>query len=94
MNKFTFTAQVLAKFIFYNILPKSGEYSLARGPVPLIIFCLLRGIKINIPRFIASHMDSDQIRMPGRHLPYGMLISYLLKQLGFDLSVSLPLNHQ
>ena len=79
VNKFTFTAQVLAKFVFYNILPKSGEYSHAQGPVPLIIFCLLRGIKINIPRFIASHMASDQIRMPGRHLPYGMLISYLLK---------------
>ena len=90
VNKFTFTAQVLAKFVFYNILPKSGEYSHARGPVPLIIFCLLRGIKINIPHFIASHMASDQIRMPGRHLPYGMLISYLLKQLGFDLSSESP----
>jgi len=60
VNKFTLTAQVLAKFIFYNILPKSGEYNHARGPVPLIIYCLLRGIKINVPHFIASHMASDQ----------------------------------
>jgi len=28
--------------------------------------------------------------MPGRHLPYGMLITYLLKQLGFDLSSKSP----
>ena len=65
VNKFTFTAQVLAKFVFYNILPKSGEYSNARGPVPLIIYCLLKGIKINFPHLIASHMASDQIRMYG-----------------------------
>jgi len=90
VNKFTFTAQILAKFVFYNILPKSGEYSHARGPVPLIVYCLLKGIKINFPHFIASHMASDQIRMPGRHLPYGMLISYLLKHLGFVLSSETP----
>jgi len=90
VNKFTLTAQVLAKFVFYNIMPKSGEYSHARGPVPLIVYCLLKGIKINIPRFIISHMTSDHVHVPGRHLPYGMLISYLLKQLGFDLSSVRP----
>ena len=79
VNKFTLTAQVLAKFVFYNIMPKSGEYSHARGPVPLIVYCLLKGIKINIPRFIITHMTSDHAHVPGRHLPYGMLISYLLK---------------
>ena len=41
VSRFTLTSQVLAKFIFYNIVPKSGEYSHARGPVPLIIYCLL-----------------------------------------------------
>ena len=90
VNKFTLTFQVLAKFIFYNILPKSGEYSNARGPVPLIIYCLLKGIKIDIPHFIATHMASDQIRMSGRNLPYGMLITHLLRGLGFDLSSESP----
>ena len=61
VNKFTLTAQVLAKFVFYNILPKSGEYSHVRGPVHLIVYCLLKGIKINIPRFIISHMTSDHV---------------------------------
>jgi len=87
VSKFTLTSQVLAKIIFYNIVPKSGEYSNARGPVPLIIYCLLRGIKIDFPRLLASHMASDQIRMSGRNLPYGMLITHLLKGLGFDLSL-------
>ena len=86
VSRFTLTSQVLAKIIFYNIIPKSGEYSNARGPVPLIIYCLLRGIKINFPRLIATHMGSDQIRMSGRNLPFGMLITHLLKGLGFDLS--------
>jgi len=90
VNKFTLTSQVLAKFIFYNILSKSGEYSNARGPVPLIIYCLLKGIKIDIPHFIATHMASDQIHMPGGHLPYGMHITYLLQRLGFDLSSESP----
>jgi len=83
---YTLIAQVLAKIIFYNLLPKSGEYSHARGSVPLIIYCLLRGIKINIPKLIISFMTSDHIHVPTRHLPFGMIISYLLRQLNFDLS--------
>jgi len=90
VRHYTLTAQVLAKFVFYNILPKSGEYSHARGPVPLIVYCLLKGIKINFARFIISHMISDHVLVPTRHLPYGMLISYLLKQLDFDLSSVRP----
>ena len=35
-------------------------------------------------------MISDHIFVPTRHLPYGMLISYLLKQLNFDLSSERP----
>jgi len=90
VNKFTLIAQVLAKFVFYNLLPKSGEYSHARGPVPLIVYCLLKGIKINFARFIISHMTSDHVLVPTRHLPYGMFISYLLKQLDFDLFSETP----
>ena len=31
---YTLTAQVLTKIVFYNLLPKSGEYSHARGFAP------------------------------------------------------------
>ena len=49
---YTLTAQVLAKIVFYNLLPKSREYNLARGSAPLLIYCLLKGIRINIPKLI------------------------------------------
>jgi len=35
-------------------------------------------------------MTSDNVLVPIRHLPYGMLISYLMKQLDFDLSSVRP----
>ena len=86
MKYYTLTAQVLAKIVFYNLLPKSGEYSHARGSAPLVIYCLLRGIRINIPKLIISYMISDHLLVPNRHLPFGMIITHLLKQLNIDLS--------
>ena len=83
IKRYTLIAQVLTKIIFYNLLPKLGEYSHARGSVPLIIYCLLRGIRINIPKLIISFMTSDHILVPTRHLPFGMVITHLLKQLHF-----------
>jgi len=90
VSQYTLQSQVLAKIVFHNIVPKSGEFSHARGPVPLIIYCLLKGIKINFPRVIASHMSGDQIRTAGRSLPYGMLITHLLRALDFDFSGQAP----
>ena len=43
---YTLTAQVLPKIIFYNLLPKSGEYSHARGTVPLIIYCFCEALEL------------------------------------------------
>jgi len=83
---YTLTAQVLTKIVFYNLLPKSGEYSHARGSAPLLIYCLLKGIKVNILKLIIDYMTSDHLLIPNRHLPFGMLITRLLKQLKFDLS--------
>ena len=86
VRRYTLTAQVLAKIVFYNLLPKSGEYSHARGSAPLLIYCLLRVIRVNIPKLIISVMTSDSLLVPTRHLPFGMVITYLLKQLNFNLS--------
>ena len=52
---YTLTVQVLAKIVFYNLLPKLGEYSHARGSAPLLIYCLLKGIRINVPKLIIEH---------------------------------------
>ena len=83
---YTLTAQVLTKIVFYNLLLKSGEYSHARGSSPLFIDCLLKGIRVNILKLIVDYMASKHLLTPNRHLPFGMLITHLLKQLKFDLS--------
>jgi len=82
---YTRTAQVLAKIIFYNLLPKLGEYSHAMGSTPLLIYCFLKGIRVNILILIIDYMTSDHLLVPNWHLPFGMLITRLLKQLRFDL---------
>jgi len=83
---YTITAQVLAKIVFYNLLPKSREYSHARRSASLLIFCLLKDIRVNILKLIVDFMLSEYLLIPNRHLPFGMLITQLLKQLKFDLS--------
>jgi len=72
---YTLTAQVLAKFVFYNLLPKSGEYNHAQGPAPLLIYCLLKGIKVNILKLINDFMLSEHLLIPNRNLLFGMLIT-------------------
>jgi len=56
------------------------------GSTPLLIYCLLKGIRVNIPKLIIDYMAFDHLLIPNRHLPFGMLITCLLKQLKFDLS--------
>jgi len=79
VNYYTLTAQVLTKIVFYNLLPKSGEYSHARGSASLLIYCLLKGIRVNIPKLIIDYMASEHLLIPNRYLPFGMLITHLLK---------------
>jgi len=83
---YTLTTQVLTKIVFYNLLPKSREYSHARGSAPLLIYFLLKSIRVNIPKLIINYMASEHLLIPNWHLPFWMLITRLLKQLKFDLS--------
>jgi len=55
---YTLPVQVLAKIVFYNLLPKLGEYSHARGSTPLLFYYLLKGIRVNIPKLIINFMLS------------------------------------
>ena len=83
----TLTAQILAKIVFYNLLPKSGEYSHARGCAPLLIYCLLKGIIVNIPKIIIDFMFSKHLMIPGRNLLYGMIITQVLKYFMFPTRI-------
>ena len=75
MKYYTLTAQVLAKFVFYNLLPKLGEHSHARGSVSLLIYCLLKDIRVNIPKLIVDFMLLEHLLIPNRYLPFVMLIT-------------------
>ena len=86
MKYYTLTAQVLTKIVFYNLLSKSGEYSHAQDSAPLLIYCLLKGIKINIPKLVIDYIASEHLLIPNWYLSFGMLSTCLLKQLKFDLS--------
>jgi len=76
---YTITAQILAKIVFYNLMPKSREYSHAWRSAPFLIYYLLKGIRVNIPKLIVDFMLSEHLLIPNKHLPFGMLITRLLK---------------
>ena len=67
-------------------MPKLGEYSHARGSAPLLIYCLLKGIRVYIPKLIIDYMTSEHLLIPNWYLLFGMFIIRLLKLLKFDLS--------
>ena len=83
---YTLFTQVLANIVSHNLLPKSGEYSQARGCAPLLIYCLLRGIKVNIPRLIIDFILFEHLLIPSRNLPYGIILTRVFKHLKIDLS--------
>jgi len=79
-------AQVLSKIMFYNLLHKSREYSHTRGCALLLIYCLLKDIRVNIPKLIVNYMISENLLISGSNLPFGMMITHLLKYFKIDFS--------
>ena len=86
MKRYTLYAQVLVKIVFHDLLPKSGEYSHACGCAPVLIYCLLKGIRVNISRLIIDFMLSDHLLIPTRYLPYRMILTRLFMHLKINLS--------
>ena len=82
---YTLITQVLAKIVFYNLLSKSREYSHARESAPLLIYCLLKDIRVKISKLIVDFMLSEHLLILNRNLPFRMLITGLLKLLKLDL---------
>ena len=56
---YTLTVQVLTKIILYILLSKSGEYNHADGCAPLLIYYIMRGIRVNIPKLIIDFILSE-----------------------------------
>ena len=77
---YTLTAKVLVKIVFNNLLPKSGAYNHVRGCTLLLIYCLLKSIKVNISRLIVDFMLSEHLLIPSRNLSFGMILTRLFKK--------------
>jgi len=54
VRHFILISQILAKIVLHNILPKSGEFSHARGCAPLLIYYPQKRIKVNIPKLLVD----------------------------------------
>ena len=52
IHLYTLLAQIIAKIIFLNLVPKTGEFDHARGCVPILAYCIMKGIPVNIPILI------------------------------------------
>ena len=83
---YTLSVQVLAKIVFYNLLLKSGKYSHARGFAPLLIYYLLKGIRVNISKHLIDFMLLEHFMIPSRNHPCGMTFTHLLKYFKIDVS--------
>ena len=80
----TLPCQSIAKIIMLNILPKSANYGKARGCITLLIYCIMKGLSINLPKLVLDNMTIDNF--DNTNLPYSMLLTILFDCWGVDLS--------
>jgi hypothetical protein len=85
IHLYTLPAQILAKIIFHNLVPKTGEFDRARGCVPILIYCFLQGIPVNIPRLILAQISATNLATTSKGLPFGMLFTRLFTHWGIPL---------
>ena len=81
---FTSQSKVISKVIMHNIVPILGEFVHARGCIPLLIFCILESIYVNMFQLIFDQMTSPSIA--AKTLPSSMLLTQL-----FELGASICL---
>jgi hypothetical protein len=86
IHLYTLPAQILAKIIFHNLVPKTGEFDRARGCVPILIYCFLQGIPVNIPRLILDQIIASNLATSPKGLPFGMLFTRLFTHWGIPFA--------
>jgi hypothetical protein len=86
IHLYTLQAQILAKIIFHNLVPKSGEFNRARGCVPILIYCFIQGIPVNIPRLIIDQLCASNDTTISKGLPFGMLFTRLFRLWGVPVA--------
>ncbi|MCE5165776.1 hypothetical protein HAX54_012241, partial [Datura stramonium] len=82
-----FENQILADIVATILLPRKGSLSSLSGIDVFVLYCLLKKIKINwVDWLLSSMMECFQDTGGNNNLPYGMIISCILKVIGIDLS--------
>ena len=81
---------------YYTLPPKSlprlfsiifsQNQSHIQGCALLLVYCLLKGIRVNIPKLIIDFMLFGHLLIPSRNLPYRMILTWFFKHLKIDLS--------
>jgi hypothetical protein len=89
---YTLQAQIIAKVIFYNLVPKTGEFDRARGCVPILIYCILKEIPVNIPLLILSQICASNLCTSVKGLPFGILFTRLFTHWGVLFAGQEPLS--
>ena len=56
------------------------------GCTPLLIYYLLRSIRVNIPKLINEYMLLKHLIISSRNLPYAKIITHLFKYFKTDIS--------
>ena len=80
----TIPCQILTKIIMLNILSKSEEYGKAKGCITLLIYCIMRGPPVNLPKLIFDNLIVGNFEH--RNLPYGMVLTIFFDFWGVNLS--------
>ncbi|KAM3288473.1 hypothetical protein P3S67_021903 [Capsicum chacoense] len=82
-----FENRILAHIIATTLFPRKGSFSSLSDRDVFVLYCLLKKIRINWAEwFLAYMVESVDDSSSAANLPYGILISRILRSLFLDLS--------
>lgn len=83
----SFEHRILAHIVATTLLPRKSSLSSLTIRDVFVVYCLIKKIKINWAEWFLGYMEeSSQDSSGSASLPYGMVISRILKVVGVDLS--------
>ncbi|KAJ4968568.1 hypothetical protein NE237_015269 [Protea cynaroides] len=77
--------RVYSRIIQHNIVPQSGHYSELSQLTQYITYCVCTGERVSLPYLIIRTMHQATLADQASNLPYGRLITSLLRRLGVSM---------
>ncbi|MCD7470905.1 hypothetical protein HAX54_011107 [Datura stramonium] len=82
-----FENRIIAHNVATTLLPWKGSLNTLSTRDLVVVYCLLKKLKINWPEWILGFMlKSSQDPGSNTCLPYGMIVTWIIKAMGVDLS--------